>query len=230
MWVFSPINITMSNCYFCTLDDLNDILKIHQSRFYIHNVEKPPAYYARFPTLIRSVLQGLKPDHKVIGYKPEGADHLVAYAIVWLPDNMPWNAIKLSEVIKSKESDIYLSMKAWCEIADEVARLGEADDKLQFFVACPLKMTMGLKRASELYKKDHNVMNNYNFLIFSMIGPDGVLKTPVDELMLSNYVLPKVQDIVIMNISMTEKCRLEHFKDRLEGFKNSDLSKFVMND
>ena len=230
MEIFSPINIRMSNCYFCTLDDFDDIMRIHQSRIYIHNVEKTSTYYARFPTMLRSILQGLKPDHKIIGYKPEGAEHLMAYAVVWLPKNMPWNAIKLSEVIKRKDSDVYLSMKAWCEITDEVARLGEAEDKLQFFVACPLKMTMGVKRASRMFKGEYHTMNNYNFLIFSIIGPDGVIKTPVEELLLSSYILPKVQDIVIMDISMTEKRRLEHFRDRLTGFKNSDLSKFVMND
>ena len=219
----------MSNCYFCTLDDFQEIMKIHQSRFYVHDVEKTPAYYARFPTMMRSILQGLKPDHKVIGYKHDGHDKMTAYAIVWLPEKMPWYAVKMAEVIKPKESDFNISITAWIAIADELARLGESENKLQFFIACTLKMTLGLKRFTKTFKGTSRIMNNYNFLLFSIVGPDGVLNGPIEELLLSNYILPKVRNIAIMEISMTEKNRLEHFADKI-GFKNSDLSKFVVND
>jgi hypothetical protein len=219
----------MSNCYFCTLDDFQEIMKIHQSRFYVHDVEKTPAYYARFPTMMRSILQGLKPDHKVIGYKHDGHDKMTAYAIVWLPEKMPWYAVKMAEVIKPKESDFNISITAWIAIADELARLGELENKLQFFIACTLKMTLGLKRFTKTFKGTSRVMNDYNFLLFSIVGPDGELNNPIEELLLSNYILPKVQNIAIMEISMTEKNRLEHFADKI-GFKNSDLSKFVVND
>jgi hypothetical protein len=229
MWVFSPINIAMNNCYFCTLDDLNDILKIHQSRFYVHDVEKPPAYYARFPTMLRSILQGLKPDHKVLGYKHEGYDKLTAYAIVWLPQNMPWSAIKMAEVIKTNKDDIDFFMTAWLAFGDTVAQLGEAEDRLQYFVATTLKAHMGLARFSKAFKGSSHVMEKYNFLLFSIIGPDGKLKNPVEEMLLTNYLIPQVKDIAIIEMSMREQYRLEHFKDRI-GFKNPDLSKFVVND
>jgi hypothetical protein len=219
----------MSNCYFCTLDDLDDIMRIHQSRFYVHDVEKTSAYYARYPTMLRSILQGLKPDHKILGYKPNENDKMTAYAIVWLPEKMPWNAIKLAEVIKPKDSDFDTSITAWIALADELARLGELENKLQFFVATPLKAHMGLTRFAKKFKGDSYVMNRYNFLLFSIVGPDGVLTGPIEELLLSNYILPKVQNIAILEISMIEKCRLEHFADKI-GFKNSDLSKFVVND
>jgi hypothetical protein len=219
----------MSNCYFCTLDDFQEIMKIHQSRFHVHDVEKTPAYYARFPTMMRSILQGLKPDHKVIGYKHDGHDKMTAYAIVWLPQKMPWYAVKMAEVIKPKESDFNISITAWIAIADELARLGELENKLQFFIACTLKMTLGLKRFTKTFKGTSRVMNDYNFLLFSIVGSDGKLNGPIEELLLSNYILPKVHNVAIMEISMTEKCRLEHFADKI-GFKNSDMSKFVVND
>jgi len=219
----------MSNCYFCSLDDYGDIMRIHQSRFYIHNIEKTPAYYARFPTLIRSVLQGLKPDHKIIGYKPEGAEHMIAYAIVWIPKIGPYNAIKMSEVIKYDQCDFDLSITAWIEIADELARLGEAEDRLQFFVAMPLMTHLGVKRFSKTFKGNSNVMNKYNFLLFSVIGAEDKIQNPIEELMLSNYILPKIQNIAIIEISMMERYRLHHFVDRT-GFKNTDMSKFVMNE
>ena len=57
-----------NNCYFCTLDDYNEINKIHLSQHHIHGVEKTPAYYARYPTVVRSILTGLKKDYKIIGY------------------------------------------------------------------------------------------------------------------------------------------------------------------
>lgn len=195
----------------------------------MHDVEKTPAYYARFPTMMRSILQGLKPDHKVIGYKHDGHDKMTAYAIVWLPQKMPWYAVKMAEVIKPKESDFNISITAWIAIADELARLGELENKLQFFIACTLKMTLGLKRFTKTFKGTSRVMNDYNFLLFSIVGSDGKLNGPIEELLLSNYILPKVHNVAIMEISMTEKCRLEHFADKI-GFKNSDMSKFVVND
>jgi hypothetical protein len=72
-------------------------------------------------------------------------------------------------------------------------------------------------------------MEKYNFLLFSIIGPDGKLKNPVEEMLLTNYLIPQVKDIAIIEMSMREQYRLEHFKDRI-GFKNLDLSKFVVND
>jgi hypothetical protein len=204
-------------------------MKIHQSRFYVHDIEKTSDYYARFPTMMRSILQGLKPDHKVIGYKPNANDKMIAYAIVWIPSKSPWNAIKLAEVIKPKDSDFDTSITAWVALADELARLGELENKLQFFVATTLRAHMGLTRFAKKFKGNSHVMNRYNFLLFSIVGPNGELNSPIEELLLSNYILPKVQNIAILEISMTEKNRLEHFADKI-GFKNSDMSKFVVND
>jgi hypothetical protein len=90
-------------------------------------------------------------------------------------------------------------------------------------------MTLGLKRFTKTFKGTSRVMNDYNFLLFSIVGPDGKLNGPIEELLLSNYILPKVQNIAIMEISMTERNRLEHFAEQI-GYKNSDLSKFVVND
>jgi hypothetical protein len=222
-----------NNCYFCTLDDYNDINRIHQSQHYIHGVEKTPAYYARYPTVIRSILTGLKKDYKIIGYKEPNSDRMTGYGIIWVPVSakIPFNAFVMGESLQTGSVDQLESTTAsLLSIAEELAKIGEEKDVLQFFIALPLKAHLGLMRFSKFFKERNKyLLSRYNFLLFSVVGEDGVLKNSIEELLLKNPLMPRLQKIALVEISMMEKYRLEHFAKDI-GFNNPDMSKFVMND
>jgi len=226
-----------NNCYFCTLDDYNEINKIHLSQHYIHGVEKTPAYYARYPTVVRSILTGLKKDYKIIGYKHNGSEHMTGYGVVWIPTStkLPFTAFLMGENMYNRDKDnpdnqLDSGMMGGLAIAENLAKIGEERDILQFFMALPLKTHLSLMRFSKFFKKKNkHLLGRYNFLLFSVVGEDGVFKNSIEELLLKNPVMPRLQNMAIVEVSMIEKYRLEHFADRI-GFKNTDLSKFVMND
>jgi len=225
-----------NNCHFCTLEDFDQINKIHQSQHHIHGMEKTPAYYARYPTLIRAILTGLKKDFKIIGYRHNNSKQLTGYGVVWIPvtTNMPFNALLMGENMYNRDSkdpnnQLDSGMMGGLAIAENLAKIGEERDILQFFMALPLKSHIALMRFSKFFKKrNKHLLGRYNFLLFSVVGDDGVLKNSVEELLLKNPVMPRVQQIAIIEVSMMEKYRLEHYADRI-GLKNTDLSKFVMN-
>jgi hypothetical protein len=121
-------------------------------------------------------------------------------------------------------------MMAGLSIAENLARIGEERDILQFFMALPLTTHLSLMRFSKFFKKKNkHLLGRYNFLLFSVLGEDGVFKNSIEELLLKNPVMPRLQNMAIVEVSMMEKYRLEHFASRI-NFKNTDLSKFVMND
>jgi hypothetical protein len=226
-----------NNCHVCTLEDFDAINKIHLSQHYIHGMEKTPAYYARYPTVIRSILTGLKKDYKVIGYKHNDSKHMTGYGIVWIPtsNKMPYTAFIMGENMYNRDKNdpdnqLDSGMMGGLAIAENLAKIGEERDILQFFMALPLKSHLALMRFSKFFKKrNKHLLGRYNFLLFSVVGEDGEFKNSIEELLLKNPVMPRMQNIAIVEVSMMEKYRLEHYADRI-GLKNADMSKFVMND
>jgi hypothetical protein len=162
---------------------------------------------------------------------------MTGYGVVWIPtsNKLPFTALVMGENMYNRDNDnpdnqLDSGMMGGLAIAENLARIGEERDILQFFMALPLKTHLSLMRFSKFFKKrNKHLLGRYNFLLFSIVGEDGVFKNSIEELLLKNPVMPRLQNMAIVEVSMMEQFRLEHYADRI-GFKNTDLSKFVMNE
>ena len=215
--------------YICTLEDYADIESIHLSQPKIHNVEKTRVYNARFPTIMRFLLKGLKKDHYVLGCRSTETNKLLSYSIVLSPEGHPFGFIKFSEAIKN--SDYFLASNGILQLTKLATMIFEKRNQLDFFVVTKLSAAIAAARAKKesMTPDQEGVFNRYNFLLHNIIHPEQKPITPIDKVLVAeNPAIPRIKSISIFQVAMKPEHRLAHFKKHLK-IKNLESAGELLN-
>jgi hypothetical protein len=215
--------------YICTLEDYADIESIHLSQPKIHNVKKNKVYNARFPTIMRILLRGLKKDHYVIGCRSTETGKMISYAVILSPEGHSFGFIKFMEA--GKNSDYFLASNGILQLTKLAMMIFEDRNQLDFFVVTKLSAAIAAARAKKesMTEDQEGIYNRYNFLLHNIIHPDQKPITPIDKVLVQeNPVMPRTKSISIFQVAMKPEYRLQHFKKDLK-IKNLESAGELLN-
>ena len=201
--------------YICGPSDYNDIFDLHLGRKKIHGVYKTDEYNARYPTMMRVLLKGLKKDHFVIGCRSISTGKMLSYAVLHCPKEHPFGFIKFAETDKLDNSYFLSPDNCGYNMFVFAGMLFAEDNKLDYFLATRLGSFNALARLAG--KTDNQVYSgrlhdNYQIFLHRVITPEQKSITLLEQNLLpANPLVPRITTLGIFQVSMKQSQRVHHF-------------------
>lgn len=201
--------------YICTMDDFEDIKAVHLSRKSIHGSEKTIEYNARFPTVTRALLRGMKPDHYILGCRNLDTGTLVSYSVVNVPKSHPFTFIRFAETLS--QPGMFLENNGLDWLFRLTSMLSEADNKFDMFFAVKHKSFVGATRqvANVTRSPDkEGQFDRYIIMLHSVIKAGESPVTPIEKHLLPEpSPMPREKDLAIVHFALKPELRLQHYKN-----------------
>ena len=187
----------------CSINDYDQINKLHLARRSIYGVNKTAEYMSHYPTIVRSILRNLKQDHHILGNWQD--DQLVSYAIVWMPNNLPWWFCKHIETVKPKsitsiQQDI---LPPIFDLMGGIIERGDQTGKHQGFFAFPVEAFRGIFK----FKNTYELFRSRDFKLFSTVDRNWILRTQIEVALLNKPLIPKIKTMGVYEVSLKEEFR-----------------------
>lgn len=204
--------------YICTLDDYEDIKRIHLSRKTVHGAEKTVEFNSRFPTITRGLLRGVKPDQYLLGCRNLDTGELVSYCITHIPKDHPFGFIRFAESMA--RPGVFLENGngvGW--LFKLTSMLSEADNKMDFFFAVKYKSYYAgqrLLQSNARTPENDGIFDRYTPLLHSVVRAGDVAKNPVEKHLLPEPApIIRIKDIAIVQFALKNEFRINHWKNLL---------------
>jgi hypothetical protein len=197
--------------YQCTIADYNEILEIYKSRPYIQGSLRSTQSDERFEYYLAEVLLGSKENSYVLGVKDLTTNRLLAYVNYIFPKNSQFGFMRLGGSVASSNSSL-----SFFDLAVPVFRLGvllgESLGYFDIFWSIKLSSYLPMCKVFNDYEVRSKSEHRSYWLLHKVVYPTDPFETSIDKFLLEGSLVDRLYPIAIIQTSLKEKYRAQHFK------------------
>lgn len=208
----------------CTLDDYDEIIKIHQSQPKIHGVPKTDYYNNYFCSGVKTILKQENSDYYVLGTVDEN-NKVVGYVICYVPKQHGLGFLLIAEGKRVENDTNSFNSFTFTVQAMTYGLEYFANIKVfEIYTILPTSELIGWARLFNRYVRDESI--KFTVGIHSVIDPSEEPRTEIEKVFIRpDSPIPRTLPLCVMHASLKSKFRWKYFKESFQRYDNE--SKFL---